>query len=162
MRAKNWVKELQRQASPSIVIALAGNKADLKDIRKVHIEVLYIQHSGFCTYNTYIHTYTYIHPEEVTSFKYMCTRNCMYSLDYINKAIRASTYIPAYIACVLAHMYHSSIPQFTWERKLSSRAYRMTKCSYPYPPSPLPHMTRLTGSLVVFIPRFCKEKPCVA
>ncbi|CAI8049758.1 Ras-related protein Rab-5C [Geodia barretti] len=38
VRAKNWVKELQRQASPSIVIALAGNKADLKDIRKVHIE----------------------------------------------------------------------------------------------------------------------------
>ncbi|KAG7260126.1 hypothetical protein CRUP_021117 [Coryphaenoides rupestris] len=29
-RAKNWVKELQRQASPNIVIALAGNKADLK------------------------------------------------------------------------------------------------------------------------------------
>uniref|UniRef100_A0A3Q3IUE6 RAB5C, member RAS oncogene family n=1 Tax=Monopterus albus TaxID=43700 RepID=A0A3Q3IUE6_MONAL len=28
-RAKNWVKELQRQASPNIVIALAGNKADL-------------------------------------------------------------------------------------------------------------------------------------
>ncbi|CAK1549580.1 unnamed protein product [Leptosia nina] len=28
-RAKNWVKELQRQASPSIVIALAGNKNDL-------------------------------------------------------------------------------------------------------------------------------------
>eukprot|EP00042_Codosiga_hollandica_P044684 m.445335 g.445335 ORF g.445335 m.445335 type:complete len:243 (+) comp56849_c0_seq1:239-967(+) len=28
-RAKNWVKELQRQASQTIVIALAGNKADL-------------------------------------------------------------------------------------------------------------------------------------
>ncbi|XP_076369808.1 ras-related protein Rab-5C-like [Tachypleus tridentatus] len=28
-RAKTWVKELQRQASPNIVIALAGNKADL-------------------------------------------------------------------------------------------------------------------------------------
>eukprot|EP00123_Amoebidium_parasiticum_P014037 comp22292_c1_seq1/m.33056 comp22292_c1_seq1/g.33056 ORF comp22292_c1_seq1/g.33056 comp22292_c1_seq1/m.33056 type:complete len:203 (-) comp22292_c1_seq1:346-954(-) len=28
-RAKSWVKELQRQASPNIVIALAGNKADL-------------------------------------------------------------------------------------------------------------------------------------
>ena len=28
-RAKEWVKELQRQASPNIVIALAGNKADL-------------------------------------------------------------------------------------------------------------------------------------
>jgi len=29
VRAKSWVKELQRQASPNIVIALAGNKADL-------------------------------------------------------------------------------------------------------------------------------------
>lgn len=28
-RAKSWVKELQRQASPEIVIALAGNKVDL-------------------------------------------------------------------------------------------------------------------------------------
>jgi len=28
-RAKAWVKELHRQASPGIVIALAGNKADL-------------------------------------------------------------------------------------------------------------------------------------
>uniref|UniRef100_A0A672MSL1 RAB5A, member RAS oncogene family, b n=1 Tax=Sinocyclocheilus grahami TaxID=75366 RepID=A0A672MSL1_SINGR len=32
-RAKNWVKELQRQASPNIVIALAGNKADLANKR---------------------------------------------------------------------------------------------------------------------------------
>lgn len=28
-KAKTWVKELQRQASPNIVIALAGNKVDL-------------------------------------------------------------------------------------------------------------------------------------
>ncbi|RXN29033.1 ras-related Rab-5B-like protein [Labeo rohita] len=34
-RAKAWVKELQRQASPNIVIALAGNKADLADKRLV-------------------------------------------------------------------------------------------------------------------------------
>uniref|UniRef100_A0A3B3TBJ8 Ras-related protein Rab-5B-like n=1 Tax=Paramormyrops kingsleyae TaxID=1676925 RepID=A0A3B3TBJ8_9TELE len=38
-RAKAWVKELQRQASPSIVIALAGNKADLADRRMVEYEV---------------------------------------------------------------------------------------------------------------------------
>ncbi|MBN3318646.1 RAB5B protein, partial [Atractosteus spatula] len=37
-RAKAWVKELQRQASPSIVIALAGNKADLADKRMVEYE----------------------------------------------------------------------------------------------------------------------------
>ncbi|KAK0154183.1 Ras-related protein Rab-5C [Merluccius polli] len=34
-RAKTWVKELQRQASPNIVIALAGNKADMADTRAV-------------------------------------------------------------------------------------------------------------------------------
>ncbi|KAH8041336.1 hypothetical protein HPB51_014617 [Rhipicephalus microplus] len=40
-RAKTWVKELQRQASPSIVIALAGNKADLASKRAVELEVLF-------------------------------------------------------------------------------------------------------------------------
>ncbi|XP_063230070.1 ras-related protein Rab-5C [Bacillus rossius redtenbacheri] len=37
-RAKSWVKELQRQASPNIVIALAGNKADLSNKRMVEYE----------------------------------------------------------------------------------------------------------------------------
>ena len=36
--AKTWVKELQRQASPNIVIALAGNKADLANKRMVEYE----------------------------------------------------------------------------------------------------------------------------
>jgi GTPase SAR1 family protein len=35
LRAKQWVKELQRQGNTNIVIALAGNKADLSDKRKV-------------------------------------------------------------------------------------------------------------------------------
>ena len=33
-----WVKELQRQGSANIVIALAGNKLDLADQRQVDIE----------------------------------------------------------------------------------------------------------------------------
>ena len=33
--AKTWVKELQRRGDPGMVLALAGNKADLKDRRKV-------------------------------------------------------------------------------------------------------------------------------
>jgi len=37
-RAKVWVKELQRQASPNIVIALAGNKADLSPKRMVNTD----------------------------------------------------------------------------------------------------------------------------
>lgn len=42
-RAKNWVKELQRQASPNIVIALSGNKADLANKRVVDFQVEYLQ-----------------------------------------------------------------------------------------------------------------------
>ncbi|OQV17736.1 Ras-related protein Rab-5B [Hypsibius exemplaris] len=37
-RAKTWVRELQRQAAPNIVIALAGNKCDLEGQRKVQFE----------------------------------------------------------------------------------------------------------------------------
>jgi len=37
-RAKVWVKELQRQAAPNIVIALAGNKADLAQKRQIEIQ----------------------------------------------------------------------------------------------------------------------------
>eukprot|EP01094_Clydonella_sp_ATCC50884_P013456 TRINITY_DN2373_c2_g1_i2.p1 TRINITY_DN2373_c2_g1~~TRINITY_DN2373_c2_g1_i2.p1 ORF type:complete len:203 (+),score=59.72 TRINITY_DN2373_c2_g1_i2:377-985(+) len=37
-RAKNWVKELQRQGNPNIVIALAGNKLDLEEKRAVTSE----------------------------------------------------------------------------------------------------------------------------
>jgi Ras-related protein Rab-5C len=38
VRAKSWVKELQRQGNPNIVIALAGNKLDRQDQRSVDIE----------------------------------------------------------------------------------------------------------------------------
>lgn len=37
-RAKTWVKELQKQGNPNIVIALAGNKVDLSQYRKVSTE----------------------------------------------------------------------------------------------------------------------------
>jgi len=37
-KAKNWVKELQRQANPNIVIALVGNKIDLANNRSVPYE----------------------------------------------------------------------------------------------------------------------------
>uniref|UniRef100_A0AAQ4NUT8 small monomeric GTPase n=1 Tax=Gasterosteus aculeatus aculeatus TaxID=481459 RepID=A0AAQ4NUT8_GASAC len=46
-RAKNWVKELQRQASPNIVIALAGNKADLANKRAIDFQVTR-SHVGVC------------------------------------------------------------------------------------------------------------------
>jgi len=38
VRAKSWVKELQRQGNPNIVIALAGNKLDLQDKRQIDSE----------------------------------------------------------------------------------------------------------------------------
>ncbi|KAH0456749.1 hypothetical protein IEQ34_014656 [Dendrobium chrysotoxum] len=37
-KAKKWVVELQKQGNPSMVTALAGNKADLEDKRKVTLE----------------------------------------------------------------------------------------------------------------------------
>merc|ERR1711974_181889 len=37
-RAKNWVKELQRQGNPNIVISLAANKVDLESKRAVSAE----------------------------------------------------------------------------------------------------------------------------
>mmetsp|Transcript_5817 Transcript_5817/g.15086 ORF Transcript_5817/g.15086 Transcript_5817/m.15086 type:complete len:196 (+) Transcript_5817:33-620(+) len=36
--AKSWVKELQRRGDPNVVIALAGNKADLQSKRKVDVQ----------------------------------------------------------------------------------------------------------------------------
>uniref|UniRef100_A0A0C9RGR0 TSA: Wollemia nobilis Ref_Wollemi_Transcript_25904_1044 transcribed RNA sequence n=1 Tax=Wollemia nobilis TaxID=56998 RepID=A0A0C9RGR0_9CONI len=38
IRAKKWVQELQRQGTPNMVMALAGNKADLVTKRKVEPE----------------------------------------------------------------------------------------------------------------------------
>jgi len=38
-RAQEWVKELQKQEGPGIVIAIAGNKADLNDFRAVEADV---------------------------------------------------------------------------------------------------------------------------
>ena len=40
-RAQAWVKELRQQANQNIVIALAGNKADLAQQRTVDNEVWY-------------------------------------------------------------------------------------------------------------------------
>lgn len=34
-KAKTWVKELQRQGNPNMIMALAGNKADLAAQRAV-------------------------------------------------------------------------------------------------------------------------------
>jgi len=38
-RAQSWISELQKQASPNIVIALAGNKTDLENLRVVQQDV---------------------------------------------------------------------------------------------------------------------------
>jgi Ras-related protein Rab-5C len=37
-RAKKWVQELQRQGNPNLVMALAGNKADLASKKKIEAE----------------------------------------------------------------------------------------------------------------------------
>jgi len=46
-RAKAWVKELQRQGNPNIVMAFAGNKVDLAQNRAVSIE----EAQAFCDEN---------------------------------------------------------------------------------------------------------------
>ncbi|XP_075638759.1 ras-related protein RHN1 isoform X3 [Castanea sativa] len=38
-RAKKWVQELQKQGNPNMVMALAGNKTDLEDKRRVTAEL---------------------------------------------------------------------------------------------------------------------------
>jgi Ras-related protein Rab-5C len=46
--AKSWVKELQRRGDPNVIIALAGNKADLEARRKIAQEEAeqYAQENG--------------------------------------------------------------------------------------------------------------------
>lgn len=39
VRAKQWVKELQKQAAPNIIIAICGNKNDLANKRTVEHDV---------------------------------------------------------------------------------------------------------------------------
>lgn len=53
-KAKSWIKELQRQANPNIVIALAGNKIDLDIHREVEREEgeAYAQESGLSFFET--------------------------------------------------------------------------------------------------------------
>ncbi|XP_038971622.1 ras-related protein Rab5A-like isoform X1 [Phoenix dactylifera] len=48
MRARKWVQELQAQGSPSTIMALAGNKADLLEARQVSAEEAqtYAQENG--------------------------------------------------------------------------------------------------------------------
>lgn len=55
-RAKKWAQELKAQGNPNMVIALAGNKADLLDARKVtteegvsgHQRLKYLPGEAFC------------------------------------------------------------------------------------------------------------------
>lgn len=48
--AKSWVKELQRRGDPNVVIALAGNKADLKTGRVVDKDVRVVLVSVVCAF----------------------------------------------------------------------------------------------------------------
>ncbi|KAG6639610.1 hypothetical protein CIPAW_10G112900 [Carya illinoinensis] len=59
-RAKKLVQELKAQGNPNIVMALAGNKADLLDMRKVAVEEAqaYAQENGLFFMETYAKTAT--------------------------------------------------------------------------------------------------------
>ena len=46
-KAKAWVKELQRMGNPNMIMALAGNKADLAEARAVTAEEAQVCSFGF-------------------------------------------------------------------------------------------------------------------
>ena len=52
--AKSWVKELQRRGDPNVVIALAGNKADLEARRAVEFE----EAAAYAAENSLLHLET--------------------------------------------------------------------------------------------------------
>ena len=58
-KARNWIRELQRQADASIVIALCGNKADLAARRQVTQEEAqkYAEEEGLMWSETSAKTY---------------------------------------------------------------------------------------------------------
>lgn len=62
-KAKNWVKELQRQGSPNMVMVLAGNKADLADNRQVTAEEAqsYADENGLVLWETSAKSNTNVH-----------------------------------------------------------------------------------------------------
>ncbi|KAK9768570.1 GTP-binding protein of the rab/ypt [Basidiobolus ranarum] len=53
-KAKSWIKELQRQADPNIIIALAGNKSDLVSRRAISTQdaQAYAQEAGLLFFET--------------------------------------------------------------------------------------------------------------
>lgn len=53
-RAKKWVQELRKQGNPNLVMALAGNKADLASQRKVSSEEgqIYAEENGMLFFET--------------------------------------------------------------------------------------------------------------
>lgn len=64
-KAKNWVKELQRQGNPNMIMALAGNKADLAAQRTVTVEEAKVSYSDahdkhmMCTVCCNLYMYIY-------------------------------------------------------------------------------------------------------
>jgi len=55
VRAQNWISELQKQGSPNIMIALAGNKTDLENIRAVPFEASTCLWYSFVFYKVFHH-----------------------------------------------------------------------------------------------------------
>lgn len=85
VRAKSWVKELQRQASPNIVIALSGNKADLAGKRMVDFEVSYMYvykgNSVLCFYRSKVMLCT------AYGINHMHVLCCMYTYNVYTSAL---------------------------------------------------------------------------
>eukprot|EP00163_Fabomonas_tropica_P033403 TRINITY_DN875_c0_g1_i1.p1 TRINITY_DN875_c0_g1~~TRINITY_DN875_c0_g1_i1.p1 ORF type:complete len:214 (-),score=60.73 TRINITY_DN875_c0_g1_i1:416-1057(-) len=94
-RAKAWVKELQRQGNPNIVIALAGNKADLDAKRKVDADeaTAYAEENGIFFMETSAKTATNVNE----LFVAIGMSPPSLSLPYLSRSLLIPTY------CSVAH-----------------------------------------------------------
>ncbi|XP_063948541.1 ras-related protein RHN1 isoform X4 [Daucus carota subsp. sativus] len=83
-RAKTWVQELQKQGNPNLVMALAGNKADLEEKRKVTADEarLYAEENGLFFMETSAKTAANVNEifYEIGTHTKMYVSQCVYNL----------------------------------------------------------------------------------
>ena len=97
-RAQAWVKELRQQANQNIVIALAGNKADLAQQRIVETEVRFFFHFTYCksrvlpNYGVLLRKQKLM-PKKTDSYSWkLRQKQLLMSMTYFYKSVRFRTY----------------------------------------------------------------------
>lgn len=110
------MKELQRQASPNIVIALAGNKSDLADKRLVEYEVLFLNTICHCAYRGLV-SEQHLNGQTVSLLVKADQAVCL--LDQEGIGSEEVYWIPKVLACVI-------------NRSRYLRSSRVTDCGFKY------------------------------